>query len=482
MPANAGVAAIALASQAPVLIPDGAAADARVANPAIRAGGFRSLMVAPLIVGGTAIGVLEVARRVRQLDPRVDRLLRIVADRIAVTMEHARLQAEARELADVVRRIGEGVVVTDVDDAVIFANRAFAEMVGVPGEALRGRRWTELLATSQDVAALTAQMRQASWQGEVLLITRSGDARPVLVTLSTATHRRGRGGAHRRLPRRQPRARAALPAHPRAEVPHARLAGGGRRPQHQQPADARARLDRDAAGAPGRRRGDRPRRARPRAARDQPGRLRQRGDGAPAAGVLAAGARARSRGRAATRRARAAAGADAPAVGQRGGPPGHPLRDRPEGRAGAAHPGRGQRDPRGAAQHPRECPGRDALRRPAHAARARRGGPGGGVDRRHRARHEPGGPAAGLRAVLHHAIERGRLGAGPEPGPGDRSPLSGLDRGVEPRGRGHDLHAVVPRDHRRGRARAGLPAERWSRCASSPSRTSRRCSTSSARC
>ena len=187
MPAAAGVAAIALSTQAPVLIPDGASSDQRVANPAIRAGGFRALMVAPLIVGGTAIGVLEVARRTRQLDPRVDRLLRIVADRIAVTMEHARLQAEARELADVVRRIGEGVVVTDAHDAVIFANRAFAEMVGAPDEALRGRRWTELLATSQDVAALTSQMRQPSWQGEVLLITRGGDPRPVLVSLSTAT-------------------------------------------------------------------------------------------------------------------------------------------------------------------------------------------------------------------------------------------------------------------------------------------------------
>jgi signal transduction histidine kinase len=60
-------------------------------------------------------------------------------------------------------------------------------MVGVTGDALRGRRWTELLATSQDVTALTSQMRQAAWQGEVLLITRGGDPRPVLVTLATAT-------------------------------------------------------------------------------------------------------------------------------------------------------------------------------------------------------------------------------------------------------------------------------------------------------
>jgi PAS domain S-box-containing protein len=187
MPADTGEAAIALATQAPLLIPDGASTDPRVANPAVRAGGFRSLMVGPLIVGGTAIGVLEVAGRARQLDPRVDRLLRIVADRIAVTMEHARLRAETNELADVVRRIGEGVILTDGDDAVVFANRAFAEMAGVSADSLRGRRWTELLANSQDVAALTRQMRRSSWQGEVLLLTSAGDPRPVLVSLSTTT-------------------------------------------------------------------------------------------------------------------------------------------------------------------------------------------------------------------------------------------------------------------------------------------------------
>src|SRR5207237_8909522 len=62
MPANVGVAEIALSTQTPVLISDGASADPRVANPAIRAGGFRSLMVAPPLVGGTPIGRLGVAR------------------------------------------------------------------------------------------------------------------------------------------------------------------------------------------------------------------------------------------------------------------------------------------------------------------------------------------------------------------------------------------------------------------------------------
>jgi signal transduction histidine kinase len=60
-------------------------------------------------------------------------------------------------------------------------------MAGVAAESLRGRRWTDLLANSQDVTALTRQMRRSSWQGEVLLLTGAGDPRPVLVSLSTTT-------------------------------------------------------------------------------------------------------------------------------------------------------------------------------------------------------------------------------------------------------------------------------------------------------
>src|SRR2546429_6409966 len=39
------------------------------------------------------------------------------------------------------------------------------------------RSWTDFLAGAQDVAALTAQMRGPSFQGEVLLLTRAGDPR-----------------------------------------------------------------------------------------------------------------------------------------------------------------------------------------------------------------------------------------------------------------------------------------------------------------
>ena len=186
---GAGAVATAMSTREPVLISEGAAGGG---DPLMRREAFRSVMVAPLVVAGSPIGVLEVGCRTRRLGGRADRLLRIVADRAAVAIEHARLENEARELADVVRRIGEGVVVADGDDRIVFANRAFHEMIG-GGESLVGVRWTDFLAGAQDVGALTAQMRGPSFQGEVLLLTRAGDPRPVLATLSTAERHDGGG-------------------------------------------------------------------------------------------------------------------------------------------------------------------------------------------------------------------------------------------------------------------------------------------------
>ncbi len=191
VPLGVGVASIALTTQSPVLILDGASQDPRTANEPVRREGFRSLMVAPLIVAGVPLGVIEVARRSRRLDPRQERLMRIVADRVAVAIQHARLESEARDLADVVRRIGEGVIVVDGDDQIVFANRAFQEMIGAPGDGLTGVPWTRFLASAQDVGSLTRQMRGPAFQGELLLLTKAGDPRPVLVTFSTLQGREG---------------------------------------------------------------------------------------------------------------------------------------------------------------------------------------------------------------------------------------------------------------------------------------------------
>ncbi|MGH7390030.1 MAG: response regulator [Candidatus Rokuibacteriota bacterium] len=195
LPLGEGVGAQIAQSRVPVVIEDGAATDPRVASTALRRAGIRSLVVAPLVVAGTALGVVEVARRGRRVDPRAERLLQMVADRIAVAIQRARAEGEARELADVVRRIGEGVVVADAGDGVVFANRAFGEMVGTTAEALAGRPWTEFLSPAQDIEALTAQMRQPGFHGELLLITTGGEPRPVHLTLATVE--RAKGGLQR---------------------------------------------------------------------------------------------------------------------------------------------------------------------------------------------------------------------------------------------------------------------------------------------
>jgi PAS domain S-box-containing protein len=192
LPLTEGLGAAALTAREPLVIADGAADDPRVTDAALR--GFRALLIAPLLTAGAPIGLLLVAKR-SPMDARADRLLRILADRVAVAIEHTRLEGEARELADVVRRIGEGVVVADPQDRVVFANRAFCEMVGVSPERLIGAPWTDFLATAQDVPALLAQMRQPTFQGEVLLLTSAGDPRPVYVTLSGIV--RGDGAAQR---------------------------------------------------------------------------------------------------------------------------------------------------------------------------------------------------------------------------------------------------------------------------------------------
>jgi PAS domain S-box-containing protein len=195
MPLGAGLSGLALQRRTPLLISDGMSSDLRIPGPAIRRRGFRSLMAVPLIVGGAPIGVIEVVRRRRWIDPRGDRLLRIVADRAAIAIEHARLQGEARELADVVRRVDEGVVVADLEDNVTFANRAFLEMVGASSESVTGRRWTEFLATGQDLGVLSAHLRQPGFEGELLVLARGGEPRPVHLTLSTVE--RSGGGLQR---------------------------------------------------------------------------------------------------------------------------------------------------------------------------------------------------------------------------------------------------------------------------------------------
>jgi signal transduction histidine kinase len=193
MSASEGVGKDAITTGEPVLIEDGAAEDLRVTNRAIRALGIRSLMVTPLIVGGTAVGILEVgAGRAGSIRAPIG-CCGSWPDRVA---DRARARPPGRAKRATSRTSCGGSAkawsVADHRQSCQLRQRrvrrhgrrrvgcaAWPAVDGVP----RG---------AQDIEALTERMRQPSFHGEVLLITKSGEPRPVLVSLATVAREGGR--------------------------------------------------------------------------------------------------------------------------------------------------------------------------------------------------------------------------------------------------------------------------------------------------
>src|SRR5262249_16683437 len=71
---------------------------AEVVNPILRAKGIRSLLGVPILFENKVIGVLHVGTlQPRQFDRQDAQLLQVVADRIGLGIEYARLYHEAEE-------------------------------------------------------------------------------------------------------------------------------------------------------------------------------------------------------------------------------------------------------------------------------------------------------------------------------------------------------------------------------------------------
>jgi signal transduction histidine kinase len=96
VPIGQGFAGRIAAQERPLILDD--VAEGSVYSPVLRQSGVRSLLGAPLLVEGRLVGVLQVG----SLEPRAfseddSRLLQLVADRVALAVEHARLYREAQE-------------------------------------------------------------------------------------------------------------------------------------------------------------------------------------------------------------------------------------------------------------------------------------------------------------------------------------------------------------------------------------------------
>ena len=127
-------------------------ADARAKYPQFaRTSGFRSMLVAPLLIGDHAIGAISVLRHdVHGFSAHEEELLVALADQAAIALEHARLYTElegmvadrTREL-DTQKRFVEvvletlplGVFVLDADLNVVRVNRAGARALACDPDA-----------------------------------------------------------------------------------------------------------------------------------------------------------------------------------------------------------------------------------------------------------------------------------------------------------------------------------------------------------
>jgi two-component system, NtrC family, sensor kinase len=135
-----GVTGLAVQQRRPIRSPD-LWADTRAQFSSIaRTSGFRSMLVAPLLIGDRAIGAISVLRQdVHEFSAHDEDLLVALADQAAIALEHARLYTElegmvadrTREL-DTQKRFVEvvletlplGVFVLDADLNVVRVNRA----------------------------------------------------------------------------------------------------------------------------------------------------------------------------------------------------------------------------------------------------------------------------------------------------------------------------------------------------------------------
>jgi GAF domain-containing protein len=106
LPVGAGFAGHVAASRQPVVIEDLENSSIEVVNPLLRAKGVRSLLGVPLIVERRLVGVLHVGTlKRRRFDSDDIHLLRTVADRAALAIEHGRLTEQRRAARHLQRRL-----------------------------------------------------------------------------------------------------------------------------------------------------------------------------------------------------------------------------------------------------------------------------------------------------------------------------------------------------------------------------------------
>jgi signal transduction histidine kinase len=125
IPVGQGFAGRVVAERRPILLPDVDHAD--VLNPLLREKGIKTLLGAPLLVEGRPIGVVHIGTLTYRAfgQDEID-LLQLVADRVAIAIDHARVYGAERSARERLERVQ---AVTDAALAHLDLNALLAELL-----------------------------------------------------------------------------------------------------------------------------------------------------------------------------------------------------------------------------------------------------------------------------------------------------------------------------------------------------------------
>ena len=200
LPPGSGVTGQVLASRAPYLSND-IRNETRVAWPD-RLGGVKAAACAPLLVQDLINGALWIGRT-SDITPNEVRLLTGIAEIAANALQRAQLietleqrveertaqlARERAQLQAILDSAGEGIVLTDRNEQIIYINPAMGRLTGYSMAEASGqtpRLWRSQSADPAAWSGLRAAISNAdSWQGELVIRRNTGEDRDVSLTIT----------------------------------------------------------------------------------------------------------------------------------------------------------------------------------------------------------------------------------------------------------------------------------------------------------
>jgi PAS domain S-box-containing protein len=182
------------------------ASDPRISKdyvPTARSGGNLAIVAVPIWAGTRVEGVLYVSNpSSRPFSAQHESILLRLAHHAAIAIENARRYRETRDVAERLRLfgqaiagLGEMIVITDLEQRILFVNEAIRDVLGYDPQDLVGKSsdvvWAASNALGLEQTVLDASLADG-WRGEVQWVRADGSAVPVALTTGLVKDEAGR--------------------------------------------------------------------------------------------------------------------------------------------------------------------------------------------------------------------------------------------------------------------------------------------------